>query len=433
MKMINWCLMYLILTQFSFSCCPGSGSKDLITIDVESNINNFKNVFLSHFTDDIHYVLLEKYEDLVFSGIWECSFSDSLILAKDINKCLLYDYKGNFISQIGNKGRGPGEYNYVNNAFVSIDANIYIQSLYDLFLYNINGEYLRKQKNFFLFDDNYVYSWNFFNDSLIFGHIPNSTGSKKYKAVILNTEGNPIKLYDNHIKFNRAKELASRQEGHANIYSFNGSYFYKEIYNDTMFCLTRNNQLIPYYIFNFGKFSEPVSFRGSKISEKDLGSSKEWSSYIYLENVFQSSKFLFLDCQFRGHFPAKRITPKILFGGVKSDYNTTNVLGIYDKKSGELVFCDPPNTDNFLYSSGICNDIDAGPKFYPMQMVNDSTFVMWFDANHLKEYVSSDEFKNINPKYPEKKKKLEKFANGLNEFDNPVLMFLTLRHTQYGV
>ncbi|NMB52333.1 MAG: hypothetical protein GX999_08410, partial [Bacteroidales bacterium] len=69
----------------------------------------------------------------------------------------------------------------------------------------------------------------------------------------------------------------------------------------------------------------------------------------------------------------------------------------------------------------------------PMQMVNDSTFVMWFDANHLKEYVSSDEFKNINPKYPEKKKKLEKFANGLNEFDNPVLMFLTLRHTQYGV
>ena len=186
MKMINWCLMYLILTQFSFSCCPGNGGKDLITIDVESNINNFKNVFLSQFTDDIHYVLLEKYKDLVFSGIWECSFSDSLILAKDLNKCLLYDYKGNLISQIGNKGRGPGEYNYVNNAFVSIDANIYIQGLYDLFLYNINGEYLRKQKNFFLFDDNYVYSWNFFNDSLIFGHIPNSTGSKKYKAVILN-------------------------------------------------------------------------------------------------------------------------------------------------------------------------------------------------------------------------------------------------------
>lgn len=420
--------MYLIFTQFSFSCCHGNGSKDLITVDVESNINNLKNVFLGHFTDDIHYVLLEKHEDLIFSGIWECSFSDSLILAKDLSKCLLYDYKGNLISQIGSKGRGPGEYNYVNNAAVSSDAEIYIQSLYDLYVYNINGEYLRGHKNFFLFGGNYVYSWNFFNDSLIFGHIPNSTGSKKCKAVILNKEGNPIKLYDNYILFKRARELASRQEGHVNIYSFKGSCYYKEIYNDTLFYLSRNNQLVPCYVFKFGKFSEPVTFRGSKTSEKDLGSSKEWSSFIYLENLFQSNKFLFLDCQFRGHFPAKRITPRIVLGGVKSDYNTTNVLGIYDKMSGELIFCDPPNTNNFLYSSGIFNDIDAGPKFYPMQMVNDSTLVMWFEANQLKEHVSSDEFKNGNPKFPEKKKRLEKFANELTEFDNSVLMFVTVRN-----
>ena len=106
-----------------------------------------------------------------------------------------------------------------------------------------------------------------FNDSLIFGHIPNSTGSKNTKQ-LFKYRRKSIKLYDNHIKFNRAKELASRQEGHANIYSFNGSYFYKEIYNDTMFCLTRNNQLIPYYIFNFGKFSEPVSFREVKSQKR---------------------------------------------------------------------------------------------------------------------------------------------------------------------
>ena len=419
--------MYLILTQFPFYCCHRNESKDLITIDVGSNINNFKDVFLSQFTEDIHYVPLEKHKDLVFSGIWECAFSDSLILAKDLNKCLLYDYNGNFIAQIGSKGRGPGEYNYVNNAAINSDEKIYIQSLYDLFIYNINGEYLRKRKNFFIFNNNFVYSWNLFNDSLIFGHIPNSTGSKKFKAVILNKEGNPIKLYDNYILFNRARELFSRQEGHANIYSFNGSDFYKEIYNDTLFYLTRNTQLIPCYIFKFGKFSEPVSFRGSKTSEKDLGYTKEWSSYIYLENLFQSYNFLFLDCQFQGHFPAKRITPRIVLG-VKSDYNTTNILGIFNKMSGELVFCDPPNTDNYLFSSGIYNDIDAGPKFYPMQMANDSTLVMWFEANQLKEHVSSDEFKNINPKYPEKKKRLEKFANGLTEFDNPVLMFVTVRN-----
>jgi len=50
---------------------------------------------------------------------------------------------------------------------------------------------------------------------------------------------------------------------------------------------------------------------------------------------------------------------------------------------------------------------------------------MWVDAKQLKEHVASDDFKNNNPKYPEKKEELEKLAGGLTEFDNPVLMFVT--------
>lgn len=423
MKIIQKCFVCLILIQVHFFNCQRNDSKDLITIDVESNINNFEYLFLSKFTDNIHYVPLERYEDLFFSGIWECVISDSLILAKDISKCLLYDYDGNFITKIGEKGRGPGEYNYISNVIIAGDNKIYIQSLNDLIIYDINGEYIRKCKNYFLFNQDYIYSWNLLNDSLIFGHIPNSTGKKKYKAIILNQEGNTLKLYDNNILFNRVKELFSPQEGHANIYSFNGKYFYKEIYNDTLFYLDNNYQLIPSIAFEFGKYSEPVSHRENKTLEKDLGYTKEWSSYLYLENVYQNNKYLLLDCQYKGHFPVKRKTPRIV-SGVKSDYNTTNVLGIYNKLSGELVFCKPLSTDNPLLSSGIFNDIDAGPSFFPMNMVNDSTMVMWMDAKQLKDHVASDDFKNTTPKSYEKKKELENLANNLSEFDNPVLMIV---------
>jgi hypothetical protein len=45
----------------------------------------------------------------------------------------------------------------------------------------------------------------------------------------------------------------------------------------------------------------------------------------------------------------------------------------------------------------------------------------------LKDLISSDDFKNSTPKYPEKKKYLEKLANSLDENDNPVLMLVKLK------
>jgi hypothetical protein len=41
--------------------------------------------------------------------------------------------------------------------------------------------------------------------------------------------------------------------------------------------------------------------------------------------------------------------------------------------------------------------------------------------------MGSEEFKNSTPKYPEKKKELEKLASSLDENDNPVLMLIQLK------
>ncbi|MGI5913960.1 MAG: hypothetical protein ACOX5K_04455 [Bacteroidales bacterium] len=45
----------------------------------------------------------------------------------------------------------------------------------------------------------------------------------------------------------------------------------------------------------------------------------------------------------------------------------------------------------------------------------------------LKSHVSGDDFQNSIPKCPEKKKDLEKFANSLEETDNPVLVMVRLK------
>jgi hypothetical protein len=124
----------------------------------------------------------------------------------------------------------------------------------------------------------------------------------------------------------------------------------------------------------------------------------------------------------------KRPTPVFLKEyGVTSSFYTVNMLGVFNKASHELVFATPEKTDNALINTGLFNDFDGGPNFYPKVSVNDSTMAMWVDAYQLKEHVASDAFKNSTPKYPVKKKELQKLADSLSENDNPVLILCTFK------
>jgi len=60
-------------------------------------------------------------------------------------------------------------------------------------------------------------------------------------------------------------------------------------------------------------------------------------------------------------------------------------------------------------------------------MIYNSTMVMNISAKDLKYHVASEDFKNNVPVWPEKKKLLEKLANSLSEFDNPVLIVVTFK------
>ncbi len=76
---------------------------------------------------------------------------------------------------------------------------------------------------------------------------------------------------------------------------------------------------------------------------------------------------------------------------------------------------------------GLINDLDGGPNIWPKTIKDDNTIISWVDAFQLKAHVASETFKNSTPKYPEKKKLLEKLANSLKETDNPVLMMIRLK------
>ena len=79
---------------------------------------------------------------------------------------------------------------------------------------------------------------------------------------------------------------------------------------------------------------------------------------------------------------------------------------------------------------GIINDIDGGTKYFSKSYFseNDNEYLIGLVHPHsLKYHVSTNEFKNSIPKYPEKKKKLITLADSLKETDNPVLMLVRLK------
>ena len=425
MKTLNEKIAIKFLPFIFFIACNYYPEKalEIPVIDIESSINKMELVNLSQFSDNIRYVPLETGPDIYFQGLWDCLFSDSLILARDINKCILFNNDGRFKSRIGTNGRGPGEYYNLQCADFGADSNIFIQGNMNLYEYRLDGSFVKQYNNIFRLNKNTyndLSKWIVLRDSLFFGHVANSSGQAEDKTVIINEHGEIKYHFKNYILLDRKRPVIGFHESFAHIIKFNGSLFYKEMFNDTLFVLDDKNKMIPKYTFNLGEYKIPTYIR--------LGI-ENYRDYITLFEVFQTKDFLFLRFDFGKWFPARRLTPQpsIFPGGDPVWTNTVYALGIYNKQTTELIFSKPTDTDNPLFTTGLYNDIDCGPRFFPSEQVNDSTMIMKIDAKKLKEHIASDDFKNGIPKYPDKKKKLEQLAESLTEYDNPVLIFVTFK------
>ncbi len=413
----------LLILFFPYNQSSLKAKPHPVTVNIGSNIKKMSQINLSDLVTRIEYIPLETKENNYTGNIIQTVFSKNLILILGFNGCMLYDTEGHFKGNIGKKGRGPGEYLLPGDIGLGKDNNIYIKDLYDLNEFDTKGSLIKKYTKTFLFEyQYYLYTVFPINDSLFLGHVHNSTGQSKYKALLINKSGMVKQYYENYILFNRGREVASGFEGFAHIYKFNNEIFYKEFYNDTLFYLDNHYQLKPKYIFDLGSLKEPTSER-AKVPQQDM------MRYIYLWEVFQTRKYLFIKCQLGNYFPAKRLTPKppMVDGGKPIIYNTTYALGIVNKETYEMIFCKPTSTDNPLFTTGLYNDYDAGPRFFPSQMVNDSTMVMYLDVQSLKDHVASDDFKTNKAKNQEKKREFANFVNNLSPFDNPVLMLVTFR------
>jgi hypothetical protein len=421
MKKIAYAIVSILIL---YDCSSSKNENDnLQTLKIEEYLAKWEPWNLSQFSNSITYIQLQSTESPLSSIYLNCSFSDSLILVNDYSNCYLFSKNGDFIRKIGNQGRGPGEYLMLSQINFGNIANIYLKSSYDLVEYSVNGQFFNRYKNTLKNNTGTINNWLQINDSLFIGYIANSSGTEKNRFVIFNKYGNVFQEFTNYRILLRKGSFFSNEESFSDIYRFKNQIFIKQIVNDTLFILTSDYVLKPKYVFDFGKFKYQPFLGGP---DELMDYSTNQGNIITLKNIFQTDEYYLLCCDFHLNFPAKRLTPKTVRENITTVYNTTLALGILNKKTNDFSFCKTTETDNQLFTTGLFNDIDCGPRFYPTKQVNDSTLLMWIKAEDFLNHISSDDFKNSVPKNPEKKKQLEEFADKITMFDNPILMCVTI-------
>ncbi|MGE5458584.1 MAG: 6-bladed beta-propeller [Methanococcaceae archaeon] len=345
---------------------------------------------------DIEYVPLESNEQCMISGTDDLLTGNKFIIGERnyiiqrYTTILEFNTDGSFITSIGTKGRGPNEFTAAHD--VKIDPNskeIYLLARWQkkFFVYSEDGKIIRTFQIAFSPSD-----FHFIGEDILC-YSENHMGDILNSYTLIDKTGKVIKNYPNKYPF--TNHDAYGITGENLFYKFDNKLFKKEVYSDTIYSY-EHEKFAPHMIIQVGdKLITPQA--RTKFESRYLA-----GHFIIPLNLFEFGDFIYYEFVYTFALPNV-----IYYSFIGSKRNSFKAL---------------INT-----KQGIKNDLDGGLNILPKTIKDDNTIIAWVDALELKAHVASDTFKNSTPKYPEKKKELEKLADRLKDTDNPVLVLLRLK------
>ncbi len=192
MKYFNYLLFLLIFVSCSNSIKKENKSSSL-KLDFIGNDIQYSDII-----QNTQLIMLETRPECLISEVSQLEVADSLffILDRKIETVFVFNSNGKFVSKIGNKGKGPGEYirpsKFIVNKRKSL-IKIYDSSQCKIITFDFNGKLIREIKtNMYLssfgeFENGY---WGYCSN------IPNEIIKNKrdfLKFVILDADGNTKK------------------------------------------------------------------------------------------------------------------------------------------------------------------------------------------------------------------------------------------------
>ncbi len=380
---------YFLCVVFLFIACNKIGIPEPLQINL-GNISE-KEVGLSEIAESIEYIPLNSPHAI--QHLFKIAKTDSFLFVSDYpNGIQMYRKDGKFISMIGRKGGGPGE--YIDGYKFAIDESnnrIYVLEKQKIIIYDFQNNFI---KNISIADlETNFREIEYINDRLFLFEI-NTSGYAKYNWVELDTLGQII-----YTKSNTVKQFECKIGFNSDCsYKINNSIVYWDKYNDTIFQVNSSGFSAKYVWGNWD----------NKLPKSNITSKQYENLFLDPYNIIESQDFLFL------------------FYFEKQNYCTAYL----NKKDRQFYLVNKSEDFETRYCGpGFINDLDGGLNFAPMENYQneDGDYLFsWKFAYDFVEYVNSTKFQNSTLQYPEKKAELEELANSLDENDNPILMLVKL-------
>lgn len=372
-KILNVLMTAFLVIMLFYSCSRTNDLNTTYLVDVENGLKNVGSPMMSTLGKRIEYIPLETDSACLLQRISNLAITDSFIFASDGTRLLKFSDDGNFISQIGSEGRGPGQ--YINLSAIQADQKareLYVLALRQMVVYDFNGNLKRTFKidlptRQFLLDEN----------NIVF-HLINlpDAPNNEFSLFILDRSGNlKEKIKNDVVRVNKGMVVLTSP-----MYLYNGLVHFIEFGADTLYEYV-NESRKPYAVFRLGNLKiqpDPTMEEVPNIKGLWINDSKETDDYFF---------FSYWD-------------------GLSNQGKNC----IYDKKTGSITV---------LEKNKFINDIDGGLNFWPKRILADNTLIDFEEAisfvNHLKDKQSSGE--KID-------KKLNDLLNRIDENSNPVIVVL---------
>jgi len=407
------CFCTVLVLTILISCVnKGNKSSQYAVVDIEKGLQNLTELKVSDFGKTIRYIPLETTDDGLVGKDPIIKVLTNHIVVEAQRSCLLFDKKdGRFIASIGHFGQDPAAYTDIFSWTDEKEEFLYFsRQPNQLVKYDMKGDFCGKVE---FSSSPGLASYYLLTETEIIGYYQDISQTKQFVLGIFNKEGELIdtvpilypreeivpdeiagilvykrsSVYGNwagtgliHIKYKNDSQQINAPT-FARIWKNRENIRFKEDFVDTLYTLS-GNQLIPYLIFDTGKYHWPVQERKS---------AKNSNVRIFMSDVSENENFIFFQC-------------------IKGLYADEQVLynGLYNKQTGVTKM-----SEN---SKAIKDDLTQFMPFIPTGISTSGEFVSLLEAYKISEWLEE------HPKAKDNKQL--SFLKDFNEDMNPVVVVI---------
>lgn len=365
-NVMKYYLLFLV-TILVTSCHSHSNQSNISLKDLHNSNQKFdiENLF------EFSYIPLEYNSNCPIINIDKAIVTDGTIFIKSDNSIYRFSLTGDFISQIGTFGQGPGEYlSVMDIAINETSKNVYVVDINQkkILIYNYDSNYI---------GDIPLERWISHiesADNQILLSTMNTTGVEIDKLIACDSNGKELARFNNDVKY-ELQDFYMYPEVKT-IQTLNNDIIFRQPFNDTIYTYNPQKQLLEKrYVFNFGSLHMPYDI----LAGYDQFTSQS-NNYCFIDDITESNDFIFVDLSNCGN-SEKYVINKSEVITYRVDNNNA---GLFIKESGHY--------------------------FWPLWLYS-GTLISFLNADELIE--RSNQVKNP---------VLTKIISSLNEESNPILV-----------